>query len=167
MAKSSSTIPLTDPDTGEILNVPMDKILSLPFFRSPFNYSMDSVSVETGLACPEPTLTQQQFRDESDINNIMIQFGRGAALPESFKAPQYGDFTHVTDFQSALEAVRQAEAAFMSMPAKLRAQFDNNPQLLVEFLGDRANRAKAQELGLIPPDKPDVPAPGSQPPAGG
>lgn len=152
---------IVDPDTGEIRDILRRDV----FLRSPFNYSMDSVSLETGLACPELTLTQQQFKDESDINNIMVQFGRGAALPESFRAPQYGDFTGVTDFQSALEAVRQAEASFMSMPAKLRAQFDNDPQLLVEFLGDPANRAKAQELGLVHPDKPDVPAVPSQPPA--
>jgi len=167
MAKSSSlsaSLPLTDPDTGEILEIPLDRVV---FFRSPYNYSMDQVSESTGLACPEPTLTQQQFRDESEINNIMIQFGRGASLPESFKAPQYGDFTHVTDFQSALEAVRQAEASFMAMPAKLRATFNNDPQLLVEFLGDPANRQQAQDLGLLPADKPDVPAVPSQPPAGG
>ena len=28
------------------------------FIRTPYNYDTDEVSVETGLSCPEPTLTK-------------------------------------------------------------------------------------------------------------
>lgn len=133
------------------------EILPLPFLRTPYNYSMDQASVDTGLECLDPSLAQQHERDDADINVIMRRFGQGHALPESFRAPQYGDFTGVGDFRSALDAVRQAEASFMSMPPDLRARFHNNPQELLEFLGDVGNRSEAMKLGLIP-EPPGQPA---------
>ena len=48
-----------------------------------------------------------------------------------------------------MNAVREASEGFMELPAKLRAQFDNDPQLFLEFVADDANRDKAVELGLI------------------
>ena len=48
----------------------MSKIVP-PFVRSPFNYDAMAVSNETGLSCPEDTLTQQNFAEECDINRIV------------------------------------------------------------------------------------------------
>ena len=47
----------------------------VPFLRTPYNYDVDKVSDETGLSCPEVTLAQQNFKDETDINYIVRQFG--------------------------------------------------------------------------------------------
>ncbi|WNK13791.1 MAG: internal scaffolding protein [Microvirus sp.] len=128
-----------------------------PFLRTPYNYNTDSVSLENGLLCPEPTLTQQSAKDETDINIIMERFGRGQALPDSFRAPTYGDFLGITDYHSAMNAVAQAGEAFDAMPAKLRSRFDNNPANLISFLSDPSNRVEAESLGLVqalPLDKP-------------
>lgn len=141
-----------DSETGEILPVPS---FSPPFLRSTYNYSMDEVSAATGLTCPEPTLAQQHSKDEADINIIMERFGQGQQIPENFRAPQYGDFTEVTDFHTAMASVRQAQESFDSLPAKLRARFHNDPQEMVEFLGDAQNREEASRLGLI--DPPPIP----------
>lgn len=124
---------------------------SIPFIRTPFNYDTDSVSLHTGLSCPDPTLAQQSFKDECDINTIMRRFGQGAELPDNFRSPQYGDFDQVADYQTALNAVRQADEAFMSMPAELRARFHNQPQELLDFLADGTNQAEARKLGLLQP----------------
>lgn len=132
---------------------------SIPFIRTPFNYDTDSVSLSTGLSCPDPTLAQQSFKDECDINTIMRRFGQGAELPENFRSPQYGDFDQVADYQTALNAVRQADEAFMAMPADLRARFHNQPQELLDFLADGTNKAEAIKLGLIPRPEPAPEAP--------
>ena len=82
-----------------------------PFVRSPYNYDRDAVSEVTGLYCePGSSVTQQQFKEECDINTIVRNFGVTGQLPITAMQPLVGDFTGITDFQSALEAVREAEA---------------------------------------------------------
>lgn len=122
-------------------------------FRAPFAYDSDAVSDETGLKCEDPTLAQQQFKDECDINNILERFGVTGELPSGVRQPQYGDFTGVFDYQSALNAVLAADEAFMAMPAQVRARFDNDPAKFVDFVADEANREEAVRLGLVNPNQ--------------
>ena len=129
------------------------------FIRTPYNYDTDEVSNETGLICPEPTMAQQQFRDEADINTIMERFGRTGELVAPVRLPQYGDFTGVTDYHSAMNAVVEAQASFDSLPANIRARFQNDPAQFVEFCLDDKNRDEAVRLGLVPGKvEPVVPA---------
>ena len=60
------------------------------FLRTPYNYDRDAASNESGLACEEPSLAQQHFKDECDINNILRQFNITGLLPESPLSPRYG-----------------------------------------------------------------------------
>jgi len=124
----------------------------VPFLRTPYNYDVDKVSDETGLACPDPSLAQQNFKDESDINYIVRQFGLTGELPAQAISPQYGDFTGVLDYHSAVNAVLAAQDEFMELPAQMRARFDNDPAKLIDFLENEENREEAIKLGLI--DKP-------------
>jgi len=125
----------------------------IPFIRSPYNYDADTASGETGLVCSDPSLAQQQFRDESDINYILRQFNITGQLPPTVQIPQYGDFTEVTDYHSALNLVQKADEAFMGLPAHIRARFDNDPGALLDFVHNEANRAEAEKLGItnLPP----------------
>jgi phage internal scaffolding protein len=135
------------------------------FVRTPHNYDVDEASNESGLSCPEPTLAQQHSAEECDINYIVERFGvTGQLPPHNGPMPTYGDFTGVTDYRDALEAVMKADEAFMSLPAQVRERFDNDPALFVDFCSsnDPADRSLAIELGLIPPPaKPDgvIPSP--------
>lgn len=129
------------------------------FIRSPYNYDTDEVSNESGLVCPEPTMAQQQFRDEADINTIMERFGRTGELIAPVRMPEYGDFTGIGDYHSAMNAVIEAQSSFDALPAKVRARFDNDPGKFVEFCLDDNNRQEAVELGLVPAKvEPVVPA---------
>lgn len=121
------------------------------FLRTEFNYDMDAASVESGLACKDESLAQQQFAEESDINVIVERFGLNGELPANPVMPQYGDFSQVTDFQTAMNAVIRAQADFMQLPAKVRSRFDNDPQKLLEFVSDDANLDEARVLGLLKP----------------
>jgi phage internal scaffolding protein len=121
----------------------------LPFLRTPYNYDVDKVSDETGLVCPEPTLAQQNFKDETDINYIVRQFGITGELPGKPLNPQYGDFTGVLDYHSAVNAVLAAQDDFMELPAQMRSRFNNDPAQLIDFLGKEENREEAIKLGLV------------------
>lgn len=118
------------------------------FVRSPLNYDMFAASSESALVCLEPSLTQQQFADESDINTIVDVFMKTGHLPDPVSMPQYVDYEGVFDFQSAMNVVRAADENFMRMDAKLRARFHNSPQEFLEFFADPGNQDEAIRLGL-------------------
>ena len=120
-----------------------------PFLRTPYNYDTNAASNESGVACEEPSLAQQHFKDECDINNILRQFNITGLLPESTLSPRYGDFSGITDYHTALNAVISAESEFERLPAQIRARFDNDPEQLINFISDENNRAEAEKLGLV------------------
>jgi len=121
------------------------------FLRTTYNYDLDAASNESGLHCEDATLTQQHFKDECDINNILRQFNITGLLPESALSPRYGDFTGISDYHSALNQVIAAEDEFMRLPADLRARFENDPAQLIEFLENSDNKDEAIKLGLVNP----------------
>jgi len=123
--------------------------VQMPFLRTPYNYDTMAISNETGLKCEDESLAQQNFRDECDINNIMERFGVTGELPNSPLPPQYGDFSGVLDYHSALNAVLAAQDAFNDLPAMVRSRFENDPNQLIRFLEDPNNRDEAVKLGLI------------------
>lgn len=140
--------------------------MQTPFLRTPYNYDRQAISDETGLACdPAEGRTQEQFKEECDINTIVKRFGLTGELPDNPRIPQYGDFTGVMDFHTAQNAVRQAEEGFMELPPQIRARFANDPQKLLEFMADDNNRQEAERLGLVrTPTPTSNTEPATQPP---
>lgn len=111
-----------------------------------------------------PSLTRQEFADECDINTLMARYetsvigGPGNMPP---LGPQnFVDWT--TQPQTLLEymdVMRTADAAFMSLPAAVRKEFDNDPVEFVDFAQDPANQAQMASWGLAEPVKPPEPSP--------
>lgn len=131
-----------------------DGVLIVPALRAGGiayqSYDANAISTETGLRCTEhEDKAQQQFKEDSDINEIVRRFGLTGQLPENFRAPVSGDFTGVNDFQTAMNAVRAAQEQFDTLPAEVRAEFSNDPQRLMDFLAEEKNRDKAIEMGLV------------------
>lgn len=131
---------MIDPETGEVFT---------PFLRTAFNYDMAAASLESGLSCEDDSLAIQSERDSCDINVIVERFLKTGQMPDNVRVPQSGDFTSVTDYQSALNAVIEADDAFMELPPAVRARFENDPQKLMDFMADANNREAAIELGLV------------------
>lgn len=125
------------------------------FVRSGNNYDMGKVSDETGLRCEDPSLTQQQFAEECDINTIVDRFMKSGVLPSPVNMPAYQDYDGIFDYQSAMNTIREADLAFMSLDARVRARFNNSPQAFLEFFADPANAEEGVRLGLVIP-KPSV-----------
>ena len=118
------------------------------FCRSAYNYDMDLASDQAGLKCLDASLTQQQFKDEADINTIVDRFMKSGVLPNPVNMPQFIDFEGIFDYQTAMNAVRSADEQFMRMDAKIRARFNNSPQEFLAFFADPANTDEAIRLGL-------------------
>jgi phage internal scaffolding protein len=118
------------------------------FIRTPYNYDTKVVSITTGLSCPEPTLAKQEFRDECDINRIMMQYARTGELPQVSGAV-YGDFNSTQTYHDMQNTLIEAQKAFKTLPASIRATFNNDPAEVIDFLNNPANRDQAVKLGLI------------------
>lgn len=147
------TKPYIDEETGE----------TAPMFRTMYNYDRNRISDETSTVCEAETRTQQQFKDECDINKIMERFGVTGELPQNVRPVMPDEYDEVFDFQSAMNVIRRAEEAFMLMPSGVRARFQNNPQVFTEFFSDPENRQEAEKMGLLLPPKPPEPAPDPAP----
>jgi phage internal scaffolding protein len=106
-------------------------------------------SHDSGLACKGVTRTKQSFKDECDINTIVRMFGVTGKVPVTAIEPSYGDFSGVSDYHTAMNKIKEAEASFMALPAKLRQKFDHDPNALLNFLENEQNRDEAIQLGLI------------------
>lgn len=100
------------------------------------------------LECKDPSLTQQSFKDEVDINVLLERFKVTGAVPQGIRLPQYGDFSGVSDYRSALDAVNAARHSFMDLPAKIRDKFANDPQRFLEFCSDPKNADELISMGL-------------------
>lgn len=140
--------------------------MTKPFVRDPYNYDTNIAGDESALHCQDPTLTQQHFKEECDINTIVKRFNLTGQLPENIRMPTYADFEQVFDFQSAMNAIAQAGEAFDAMPADVRARFHNNPAEFLDFCNNLDNRDEAIKLGLVPPKSPatdNPPAPSGTP----
>lgn len=113
------------------------------------------------------SMTQQQFKDGADLNLMLVKFGQGVPMPTNYVPPTYGDFSGVGDYMSCLQSVRSAAENFMTLPARIRDRFKNDPQALLEFVTKPENHKEGFELGLFqnPPKDPAPSVPPAPPPA--
>lgn len=113
----------------------------------------------------EKTLTQQQFRDECDINKIIKSYEQtGAFTHVTSKVGQYADFSNIKSYHEMVDQVLYAQEAFMTLPAPVRARFRNDPGELLQFIQDPSNRDEAATLGLIEKPEPTIRETPTQPP---
>lgn len=123
-------------------------------------------SLRVSHECDGESRTEQSHRDEVNINSIMRRYQATRLVPQRPGGARYGDFSAVSDYHSALSAIRAADEAFMTLPAAMRLRFENDPQKLVEFLSEARNREEAMELGLLeiePPVESEMPSEGREP----
>lgn len=105
---------------------------------------------QVGLEFTEPSMTEQHFKDECDINNIVATYQQTGVLPSGDRQPLFGDFADFPqDLMSAQHYFDEATERFMQLDANIRKEFGNNPAMLLDFIRDEKNRDRAIELGLI------------------
>lgn len=127
-------------------------------------------SVDLDCEAIDDGMTRQEFRDECDINVLMATYERNGNISHLNKGtPQYLDVTDVPDLPKAIAMMNAAEEAFMTLPASVRREFDQDPVKFVEYAQDPENVEQMRKWGLAAPAKlPDEPIEvrvvGSQPP---
>lgn len=115
----------------------------------------DDGSLDVATLNDEPSMTQQQFAAECDINNIMKKYDSTGLITHLAKRPaMYGDFSQIQDYQAMLDTIRYADEAFMTLPASTRQRFENDPQKLLTFLHDPKNYDEGVSLGFLKPRDP-------------
>lgn len=125
----------------------MNKIIVL----NPFTIDPDEHAQKHSIIFEDESLTRQSEVEQSDINNIVKQFGLTKQLPYGNAVPFYDDISNIpTDYHTAQQVIETLDSSFMELPAEMRYEFKNDPQNLLMFLNDDSNRQKAIQLGLIP-----------------
>lgn len=114
----------------------------------------------------EPSRTQQQFKAQVNINNIMKKYAITGDMTIFIKSGKgrYGDFSGIGDYQTALNKIIETQESFNNLPPLVRQKFENEPGQLLEFINDKSNYDEAVKLGLIdpkpiPPTIPPQPTP--------
>jgi len=99
------------------------------------------------------SLTSQSHKEECDINSILKRWERTGVLEHAQRFEgHYGDFTSIPDFHQAQNAIIQAREMFMTLPAKTRKRFGNDPGEFLDFVSDPENKAAMQDMGLLEPE---------------
>ena len=124
----------------------------MPKFMTQF-----SPRVVRGVFFKDPSKTQQQFKDEADINHLIDNYTKTGSFYDMRtlmrakpRQPVFADFTNIPDFEEGQNLIARGTEAFQSLPVKIREKFNNSVELLLAFLRDTNNEKEAIELGLIP-----------------
>ena len=121
----------------------MEIVVRGPFDRVPVDLDFDLKK--------RPSLTEQSHKAECDVNTIMKRYERDGLLTHvnAFQG-DYGDFTGVQDYHTSMNQILLADEMFLSLPAKVREEFDNDPGKFLEFAENPDNEEKMRDMGLIP-----------------
>lgn len=93
--------------------------------------------------------TQQSFKAECDINNILKKYQKtGAITHVNNHGDRYADLT-ATDYHAALNQQIKAQNMFNELPSSLRNKFNGDPAQFLAFVQDETNKAEMAELGLL------------------
>lgn len=123
-------------------------------------YTGELLDPHTGEVTTPPSMTKQSFIAECDINNIIKSFsitGMVNHINQNAAKGAYVDLPDPIDFQEAIHTVEGANAAFMSLPSKIRDRFKSDPLQFLEFISNPANADEARSLGLLNPLPPSPP----------
>lgn len=109
-----------------------------------------SISTEIDLDA-EPSLAQQQFEAQCNINNIMKGYMETGTISHLNPNPGvWADVSRVGSLREAYDVIQDADDAFMRLPASVRSRFNNDPLALVDFCLDPKNLDEAIKMGIVP-----------------
>ena len=99
------------------------------------------------------SMTQEQFAEESEINNIIRSHDRNGVIEHINRGNAiYGDFSNITDFSEALDQIREAQNEFQQIPSEIREKFQNDAGQFFKFASNPDNIQELRNLGLANPE---------------
>ena len=89
--------------------------------------------------------TKQAFKDAADVNKILRKHIKSGTIETLGRIQgQFGDFSEF-DYMDAQNRVAAAKTLFEQLPGELRAEFDHNPGVFLQYANDPANTDTLQE----------------------
>lgn len=146
--------PSIDPVTGVVMDGPPIEVIDHVRSKLPTRGFAPLIRREVIARHADDGRTQDWYREESDINRILETFKRSndpSVLMRPGANPQYVDLPEGLDYQAAMIQVSKAESAFMDLPSKLRAKFENDPRVFLDALNDPAQRDFFVKEGVLKP----------------
>ena len=129
-------------------------------FRTPYDGDRNAVKMDV----VGESLTQQHFKDETDIQKIIRQHDKTGLIRHVQRGvAQYGDYSEINEYREALDVVMAADASFAALPASVRRQFNNDAGEFFEFATDPSNADAMVEMGLMAPERPTAASPAVEP----
>ncbi len=113
---------------------------------------------------PQVSRTKQEFKEETQIDNILAGIAKNGLKEHQQMHPRgYVDLPSGIDYHAAQNLIAEGNSCFQSLPAEVRADFDNSPEIFLGFVSDPDNAAQMVEMGLAMPSEatPAAPAPSS------
>lgn len=153
---------------GEIIEKDM------PIWKTPWNHDTDFESRRTGSFNKEPSLTKQEFKEETNIQFLLERFMKGGEPPPIVLPEHFLDATQQPTYYEMQSRIADANSNFYKLDASMRSRFLNDPALWAdavvtavnegdkEFLEECGIELKPQEAATATPDAGGAtPAPGS------
>lgn len=90
--------------------------------------------VKPRLVCGK-SRTKQSFKADCDINTILKRFDKTGVLTHvNRRQPIYIDASEMHSYRDALNQVIQVESHFAELPSDIRAEFDNDPAVYLDWV---------------------------------
>jgi len=101
-----------------------------------------------------PSPTQQHFKDEADVNNIVAHYAQTGIDPyiDRLKRRTFGYATSQT-FEEAMRNTAEVNSAFEDLPSEVRQGFSNDPGQWIDSMAG----PPPQDETIVPPEAPEEP----------
>lgn len=133
----------------EKINSRKEVIEEMPTIRSRY----DSYKSSDGHTYEEPSITQQQFKNDADINYIVQMYDSTGVYPNAVgtdqRSPMFGDFANLPEnAQDAYNQILDARHNFDRLPLEIRQRFNYDPAAFLEFVQNPNNIDELVAMGL-------------------
>lgn len=124
------------------------------FIKSANNRGPRSVQA---LFCKDESKTVQSEEKSANINNIFAQIEKTGmiVMPVSKAQALVGDFSNPMSYQEMKDLVLKGLDAFMTLPAKIRERFQNDPDTWLKWMDNKDNLDEMIALGVLTRKEPD------------
>lgn len=113
-----------------------------------------NAGVREGWKSSVPSMTQQQFKDEADINYIVSMYDSSGVMPTFHgdgqpAQPVFGDFASLPDnAQEMYNRIIEAKNNFDNLPLEVRKRFNYDPAAFLDFVDNPENLDELVAMGL-------------------
>lgn len=113
-------------------------------------YNSKSRRVSNGIDCSKDVVRTVQYqKDDADITKIVAAHFSTGVFPGTSRPLQYIDTTVMPQsYEEVLNLHATTKSLFYKLPHDIRARFNNNPAIFMDFASDPANDAELAKFGF-------------------